>query len=198
MRRVLTLSVLLLPRVAAAQSTIKAPGDRPSYVLELEPHASLGLFDPPGRWAGGDGLGAGGRAAFEIVDVGFVPTINDSVAIGVGADIVHYAGGGGDPRGTCSRYAAGPAGTNVCVEIARAGGASTYVFVPVVMQWNFWLARRWSVFGEPGLSVYWSDVGGAGVAPVVDVGGRFHVTERVTLTLRLGYPVVTLGVSFLL
>jgi hypothetical protein len=71
-----------------------------------------------------------------------------------------------------------------------------HVLVPVVMQWNFWLSTHWSVFGEPGLAL------GSGdrtvLWPAFYVGGRFHFTDRIALTMRLGYPDFSLGVSFLL
>ncbi|MDP9033412.1 MAG: hypothetical protein M3O50_01280 [Myxococcota bacterium] len=180
---------------AAAQSTIEQPGERAHYRAELEPHLIGNLFDPPGGGSGA-GFGIGGRASFEIVSNGFVPTINDSIAIGVGADFIHYQGVGVRP-GTCTRFVQGPANTNVCVEVSRTGGSSTYLFLPAVMQWNFWLARRWSVFGEPGLTVYWSDHGAVGASPAFYVGGRFHITDGVTLTFRLGYPTISLGASIL-
>jgi hypothetical protein len=75
-------------------------------------------------------------------------------------------------------------------------GTDGRVLVPVVMQWNFWLSTHWSVFGEPGFAI------GSGPRnnfwPAFYAGGRFHFTDRIALTLRLGYPDVSLGVSFLL
>ncbi len=190
-------SFVCIERGASAQSTIREPGERTSYEVELEPHMSVGLFDPPGRGPGDLGFGAGARVSLEIVHEGFVRTINDSVAIGLGADFLHYAGNGMAGRGECTRFVPGPAGTSVCVAVAQAGGPSSYVFFPVVMQWNFWLTRRWSTFGEPGLSVYWSNTNGTGVTPVIDVGGRLHLSDAVALTMRIGYPALTLGASFL-
>lgn len=68
--------------------------------------------------------------------------------------------------------------------------------LPVVMQWNFWLSRNWSVFGEPGGLV---DLGHkTTVHPAIYVGGRFHFTDRITLTMRIGHPTASVGVSFLL
>ena len=32
--------------------------------------------------------------------------------------------------------------------------SAEYFDFPVVMQWNFFVAKRWSVFGEPGLYIY--------------------------------------------
>jgi hypothetical protein len=72
-----------------------------------------------------------------------------------------------------------------------------HVLVPIVMQWNFWLSTHWSVFGEPGFAfgsgdrnnVFW---------PVLYAGGRFHFTDRIALTMRVGYPDFSVGVSFLL
>ena len=74
------------------------------------------------------------------------------------------------------------------------------LFIPVAMQWNFWLGRHWSVFGEPGVGLALKkfeakeDV----VHPILMAGGRYHFNERVSLTLRIGYPAVSLGVSFFL
>lgn len=73
----------------------------------------------------------------------------------------------------------------------------TTLILPVVMQWNFWLSTHWSVFGEPG-------VGFAPVRhkrgdlfhPVFGAGGRYHFSDKVALTLRVGYPSASVGVSF--
>jgi hypothetical protein len=83
-------------------------------------------------------------------------------------------------------------GVGVGFDIAGDGR----VLVPIVMQWNFWLSTHWSVFGEPGIAF------GSGARdvlfPAFYVGGRLHFTDRIAMTLRLGYPDVSLGVSFLL
>lgn len=75
-------------------------------------------------------------------------------------------------------------------------GTDGRVLLPVVMQWNFWLSTHWSVFGEPGLAI------GSGprtnLWPAFYAGGRFHFTDRIALTLRIGYPDISVGVSFLL
>jgi hypothetical protein len=72
-------------------------------------------------------------------------------------------------------------------------------YVPVVMQWNFWLSRYWSVFGEPGIALRFSDRFGTNHPDVTLYGGaRFRFAERATLTFRVGYPALALGVSFLL
>jgi hypothetical protein len=179
---------------ANAQSTIKNPGDRPHTTIELEPHVLLGAFDPPGPGPGSDGgFGLGVRGSFEVLQNGFVKSINNSVAIGVGLDVVEYDG---DARGECERWTGGPNGTRICTDVDGSGD-QLYYLVPVVMQWNFWLARRWSVFGEPGLMLHYED-SDLGVSPfVMYAGGRFHFTDTITLTARIGYPTFSLGVSFL-
>src|SRR4051812_32059972 len=68
--------------------------------------------------------------------------------------------------------------------------------LPVVMQWNFWLSRNWSVFGEPGGLVDFGDK--HRLPPAFYAGGRFHFTDRITLTMRIGHPTASVGVSFLL
>jgi hypothetical protein len=178
---------------AHAESIIKNPGDHPDYRLELEPHLNLGWGH---LWAG-TGLGVGGRFSIVIVDNGFVKTINNSVAISFGLDWLRY----GDCYGYYSRY-------------ARCAGAS-YFILPVALQWNFWLTPQWSVFGEPGFYVYhgvWDDYcdypefsgdrfcrGFRPSRTSVDfafwAGGRFHFNDKVALTMRIGYPTISFGVS---
>lgn len=179
---------------AAAQSTIKTPGARPDTTVELEPHLVLGAFDPPGPGPGSDGgFGAGLRASFEVLREGFIGKINDSVAIGVGLDVLEYDG---NARGACDRWIGGLNDTRICAEVSGSGD-QVYFLVPVVMQWNFWLARRWSVFGEPGLMLHYRE-SDLGISPMVlYAGGRFHFTDTITLTARVGYPTFSLGVSFL-
>lgn len=70
-------------------------------------------------------------------------------------------------------------------------------FVPIALQWNFWLSTHFSVFGEPGIGFGTSD-GDQVVYPIFFGGGRFHVTDRIAITLRVGYPEASIGCSFLL
>ncbi len=84
-------------------------------------------------------------------------------------------------------------GVGVGLDLATDGR----VLVPVVMQWNFWLSTHWSVFGEPGIAL------GSGpprdfLWPVFFAGGRLHFTERIAMTFRIGYPEISIGVSFFL
>jgi hypothetical protein len=180
-------------REARAESIINNPGDHPKYSVELEPHGVLG-------WAhlyADNGLGIGGRVTIPIVDNGFVKTINNNVGISFGLDWVHYSG--------CYYYAyRGAFRTDY-------GCGASYLMIPVAMQWNFWLHPKWSVFGEPGLYIYhgmfdnYCD-GIAGCAyptrtsvePAFYVGGRFHFSDKASLTMRLGWPTASVGVSFFL
>jgi hypothetical protein len=169
---------------ARADDTIKHPGDHPLYKVEIEPHLLFGwdsLFP-------GNSFGLGARFSIPIVDNGFVKTINNSVAITFGADLMHYDG---------------------CY-IGRDGGCSAnFLFLPVAMQWNFYVARQWSVFGEPGLFIYHGffdacppgsaciEPTATGIRPMLDVGGRYHFSESLALTMRIGYPTFSVGLSFL-
>ena len=116
-----------------------------------------------------DGPGVGFRGTVPIVFNGFVSSINNSVGIGFGFDA--------DPIGKTNHFS-----------------------VPVVMQWNFWLSTHWSVFGEPGAAFIFGDGRGKDppVFPVIYAGGRFHFSEAVALTMRLGFPDAAVGISFLL
>lgn len=179
---------------AHAQSIIKNPGDHPEYKVEAEPHLNFGWAN---RWAS-NGYGVGARFSIPIVQNGFVPSINNSVAISFGLDYLRYSG--------C--YFSNRAFGNT-----DYGCGASFLLFPVAMQWNFWLSPRWSVFGEPGLYIYhgiYDDFcndprfGGACSQPsrtsldfLFHAGGRFHFNDTVALTLRVGYPTVSFGVSFL-
>ena len=143
------------PSVASADtSTIKIPGAHPDYIFEAEPHVLVAPFD---KFAPGVGF----RGSIELVDNGFISSINNTVAIGFGAD-----------------------------------WAKDHFRIPVVMQWNFWLSRNWSVFGEPGGLI---DIGKkVKPHPAIYAGGRFHFSDTITLTMRVGHPTASVGVSFLL
>ncbi|HYP78091.1 MAG TPA: hypothetical protein VER12_19095 [Polyangiaceae bacterium] len=72
-------------------------------------------------------------------------------------------------------------------------------WIPIVMQWNFWLSEHWSVFGEPGFAFKFADHGKDNRADfTIYGGGRYRLSDRVTLTMRIGYPAFTAGFSFLL
>jgi hypothetical protein len=73
------------------------------------------------------------------------------------------------------------------------------LYIPVVMQWNFWLTTHWSVFGEPGIGIAANPEAGRDVfGPVIMVGGRYHFNDRISLTMRIGYPSISVGASFFL
>jgi hypothetical protein len=156
------LATATLARSASAEpSLIKQPGVHPDYTFEAEPHLALG-FGIPGA---GVGVGPGFRGTFELVDNGFVATINNTVGIGFGLDWFMLAN-------------------------------RTWFWVPVVMQWNFWLTRSWSVFGEPGGGIAFG--GKTAVRPAFYGGARFHFSDTLALTLRTGYPTISAGLSFVL
>ena len=182
---------------ARADDTIKHPGDHPDYAVEIEPHGlwSWTHYD----YAPNDGFGLGARFSIPIVKNGFIPSINNSVAIGFGLDWVHYAGA------SCYYYGGPHHPNGPCYDV----GDANYLFFPVVMQWNFFVAKQWSVFGEPGLVIYhgWFDYcagvpncgnpTSTGVDFAFYLGGRYHFNEHVALVLRIGYPTFSFGVSFM-
>ena len=90
----------------ADELVIRRSGAHPDYVFEAEPHLAVGIIDPPGPDVDEDfGIGPGFRGTIEIVDNGFVPSINNSVGIGFGVDWVFYSDvrrcRGPGPSGVC-------------------------------------------------------------------------------------------------
>lgn len=187
----LIVSTVLSTPAFADTVTIRHPGDHPRYLFEAEPHLTLGAFPAPGP-ADGSGYGIGFRGTIELIDNGFISSINNSIGVGFGADWVHYR----DSSLPCPKAP----DTGNCADLAPDFSIN-YVYIPVVMQWNFWLSRDWSVFGEPGLELRFASKGEDRTALdpfVLFVGGRYHFSERISLTLRAGYPTFSVGASFLL
>ncbi len=165
------------PEALAVDWVIKSPSAHPSYRAELEPHANVILFrfrDYGGRYRGRNfgsaEFGAGFRASIELADPMFIKSINNTIAISFGLDA------------TNCRY---------CFR------DDFLLWSPVALQWNFFLTRKWSVFGEVGgivrsegfLRDLWLD-------PAIWVGGRFHFNDKIALTMRAGSPWFGIGVSF--
>jgi hypothetical protein len=180
------LSLAALFAAVPAMADGEAPTRRdelPLYPIEIEPHFAFGAGDVYGA----TGLGAGLRLSIPVIS-GHLGQVPDNLAIGFGADFLHYD--------NC--YYGNDCGAN-------------YLMLPAVAQWNIFVARRVSVFGEGGIFVYKGFFNGCGpgdgpgcsppsdfgVLPTVAIGARIHVGDNVSFVARLGYPTITLGVSFL-
>jgi hypothetical protein len=71
------------------------------------------------------------------------------------------------------------------------------LYIPVQAHWSFFFSKHWSAFGEGGVGLRFFD-DRTRLAPAVSVGGRYNFNDRIAITLRLGYPAVSFGVSFFL
>jgi hypothetical protein len=200
---VLAFSALAAKEARAQESIIRQPGNHPNYGIEIEPHLLASFL----LTRAGEGVGIGGRFTIPVVKNGFISSINNNVGIGFGLDWAHY-------NGCYYYYYYDPRFGYDCPSF------NTFI-IPVVMQWNFFLGRHWSVFGEPGLAFeygtfgscpgYYVDARGVvhnypcPVAPnhfnfdpfVLFVGGRYHFSDGVALTMRIGWPYFSFGVSFM-
>jgi len=196
------LGILAVPAIASAQSEIKQPGAHPLYSAELEPHLVVEWSDYAP--CANDAFGPGFRAAIPFLANGPIPRINNNMAIGFGLDWAHAGISNGCPQ----YYRNGAFDGN--------GFSADIISVPIVVQWNFFLLPKISVFGEGGLVIqhrsyddgYYNGCPGNGfcrytytntnVDGSFSVGGRFLVTDSVGFLLRLGYPYLSAGVSILL
>lgn len=172
-------ALTLAPTSAHAQSVIKNPNAHPDYRVELEPHGDLIFFRYGGAgyegysraYFGNPEFGAGFRATIEVGDPAFIPKINNTVGITFGIDL------------TNCRF---------------CNGDDFRIWNPVGLQWNFWFTDKWSAFADLGFMLrnngfyhhVYADFFGM-------LGGRYMFTDRVGLTMRIGYPFVSLGVSFM-
>ncbi len=190
---------LALCHEAHAQSVIRQPGNHPDYGFEIEPHLA---FQWMNRFGADSGFGPGVRFNIPFVHNGPIKTINNNMGISFGLDITFGDGGYGcyaDSR----RYP----GYDCNV---------TEIWLPVAMQWNFFLTKVISVFGEPGFAIAhrrWSytwpcngnnaplcdpDYNSTSLQPVFWGGGRFMFSDKVGATVRIGFPMVTAGINILL
>jgi len=199
----LTFALLLGSRAAEAQSVIKQPGNHPRYDFEIEPHVVLQWANRAGT---DDAVGLGARFNIPFVDNGPISTINNNMGITFGIDATFSDGGVGYCYGW-RRRDRWPNDEDCNV---------TEIWLPVAMQWNFFLTPVISVFGEPGLAIAhrrwdyrWYCEGEAGSLCDVDDsdtdlefvmwgGARFMFSDRVGATVRLGFPMVSAGINILL
>ena len=191
------LALALVARPAHAESIIKRPGDHPNYGFELEPHLLAQYDDTPYTTAG---FGLGLRVAIPFVHNGPVTTINNNIGISFGMDWVHF----GDDN-ACN----GRGSDNIVFFPNSCSG--THLRVPVTGQWSFFLTPIISVFGELGLAMrytrwdYDGVCNGVGCSthyshvdpfvPVLWAGGRFMFSRAVGLTVRLGWPYISVGAA---
>jgi hypothetical protein len=195
--RLLGLATFALAPVAAAQ--IKEPGNHPDYRFELEPHLVAQYDRTP--YYNDAGVGVGLRVAIPFVKNGPVPSINNNIGITFGMDFVYF----GDDDG-CRRLGGQPYFPDRC------NGSN--LWFPVTGQWNFFLTPVISVFGEFGLAVQYVHRGFTGVCPdgttctshsndlnpvepVFWGGGRFLFGRTAGLTVRLGWPYISVGAAIL-
>ena len=175
---------LTAPARAQREERVVTIEDEPSaYPIEIEPHFTFG----PDNVYGNSGIGAGLRVSIPVV-ASLLVNVPDNLAISFGGDIIHYE--------NC--YFGTECGAN-------------YLMLPVAAQWNVFVARRVSLFAEGGVFVYkgfFDSCGPAdgpgcvapsdfGLLPTVAVGARIHMGDNASFTVRIGYPTITLGISFL-
>ena len=196
-----------LLRAPGAAAQIKEPGHHPKYSVELEPHF---LAQWSGPYWGEAGIGAGVRASIPIIDNGPVTTINNSFAIGFGLDWAHFGSTCWDWGGPWVGPGPRPPRPANFADYNCYGNSFWF---PVVAQWNFYFTKVISVFGELGLGIEYATWGasypcGGAICnptghdlyfdPLFFAGPRFTLSDAFAITVRVGFPYVSVGASFLL
>jgi hypothetical protein len=179
----------------SAQAQIRSPGAHPDYGAELDLHLVWQWAEEP--WWNDEGIGVGLRASIPVIDNGPIETINNNLAVTFGLDWAHF-------DGNCDR--------------AGFDCDANDFWLPIAVQWNFFLSKVVSLYPELGLAIQhstfnWDAPGGCVNVPGPDVcddgsdtdiefvfwlGSRFNVSDDFAITLRLGLPSLLLGASFLL
>jgi hypothetical protein len=189
------LALLLFSTAASAQ--IKRPGAHVNYSAEIEPQGVI-QWDGPGN---DEGIGLGFRASIPLFHNGPISKINNNMAIGFGFHWAYF-------DDACRNW-------NGVIYVGVDCSGSELWF-PVVLQWNFYLTPSIAVFGEPGFAIRhsrWSgrcrnfdndvfidcdDTDTDFLNFVMYAGAKFFVSRSVAVTVRLGYPTVSVGASFFL
>lgn len=200
---VATLVWLGAPAVAHAQNIVRQPGNHPDYSIEIEPHLAFQWAD---RIGANDGFGPGARFNIPFLRNGPISTINNNMAITFGLDLTFGDGG----YGYCyDRY-------DPTYRIPNGACNVTELWLPVAVQWNFFLTKVISVFGEGGFAIahrrwnYDWFCNGNGAPPcarsysstdlelIIGGGARFMFSDKIGATVRVGFPMLTAGINFLL
>lgn len=195
MFRAIALTVTLFV-ASVANAQIKRPGAHLHYDVELEPQGVIQWDGPSGF---DEGFGFGFRAAIPLFHNGPIPKINNNMAIGFGFHWAFFD----DP--CTSRYF-------YDVRVFGPDCSANDLWFPVVAQWNFYLTPSIAVFGEPGFAIRHTRVSvdscPAGIdcdysdtefePLVIYFGAKFFVSDTVSVTVRLGYPTLSVGASFFL
>lgn len=148
-------------------ASLLCAGSASAHISGIRPEAHLNLGYR------GD-LGVGFRVDIPIVPQGFLDSSVDELALSPGADLLFDDG-------------------------------EIWVGVPIALQWNFYIDREWSFFPELGLAFLFGhhhrwhrgDDGDLGIDLLLAVGGRYHLSSRNALVLRVGWPIgVQFGITF--
>lgn len=196
-------SALLVCETASAQSVIKRPGAHPRYSVEIESHL---VFQWTNRFGADDGFGPGARVNIPFLDNGPISKINNNMAVSFGLDVTF---GDNDCRWWWNRF-------DRDLWLRRADCSVTEVWLPVAVQWNFFLTPVISVFGEPGLAIahrrwdweWYCDPGRNAICEYDESdtdlefvfwgGARFMFSDSIGATVRIGTPYISAGINFLL
>ncbi|MEO7096691.1 MAG: hypothetical protein ABI175_25765 [Polyangiales bacterium] len=170
------------PKTAAASGGPRANW-HPRYGAEIEPHFVIAGLDKYGP-----GLGAGLSVTIPIWQNTPFKGFDDDISFGIGLDWVRYAG----------YKPLEPRGSTVLTQA---------FYVPVYVQWNVWLGSRASLFVEPTLMFRFASYPDTcpldncqdkvRVLPTGSIGLRFRIVNHVAATIRVGWPLVTIGASWL-
>jgi len=157
----------------------------PRYGAELEAHAAIAAFDQ-------FFVGMGGGARATIPAWRHVPFkgFDNEFGVTVGFDFIRYSG-----------YQPGPPSDERKVRL------NTY-YVPIGLQWSAWVGSAVSIFIEPTLLYRFGTyidscptdltcAKSTRLLPTGSIGLRFRITDHVAGTFRAGWPMATLGVSWL-
>lgn len=136
--------------------------------------------DVHGNLGGYGSVGAGFRIDIPLVPNGFLDNVDDEFALSLGLDAFFYDFFPGYYDG------------------------GLYLIPIAVVQWNFYIHPKWSVFPEAGLAFY---VGPGNSelrngrrfypTPAFSVGARYHFNTRNALLLRVSTPAgISVGITF--
>ncbi len=172
---------LTTSRLARADEAPPRASWHPSYLVDSEIHGVFGVGD-----AYGPGGGLGARFTLPVWDHAPFSRLDDTIGLSIGVDWVRYGsyappGNGGDPI------------------------TSDAFYIPLSLPVDIWLGRV-ALFVEP--AVVWRFTRYDGCVhevcepstrffPTGFVGARIKTIDHVAITIRAGWPLFSLGASWL-
>ncbi len=171
----LALCAVIVTLWSVYPSSARAQAGHIQGAVRVDAHLGIG-------WEGS--VGPGLRLDIPLSRDGLIPSVNDELALTLGADVLFFAF---DRYDRHNPYDHPPRHSYYYDHYRHERGDLTLLF-PVALQWNFIVSRQWTLFPELGLAIEHHQEH-LHVLPDFGAGARLHFGGgSAALLLRLTFP----------